>query len=323
MRENQAGSQEPSGLLIIDKPRGPTSHDVVAKIRRTLRTRSVGHAGTLDPMATGVLVVMVGPCTKLSRFLTLEDKVYRTTVLLGQGTDTLDAEGTVTESVPVPAALIETLEQVALGKVGVPAGSLLDGALRVERARTSQVPPLHSAIKQDGVVSYVRARRGEHVELPTRDVRVLRLDVVGATVGPPTLELELHVSKGYYVRSLARDLGEALGVPAHLVALRRIRSGSFGLEEAVALGADAATLQQAMLSVEQAAHQCLPSATLTSPGVLRALRGQTLGDEDFEQVPEEAVTAWFAPEGRLVAVGDRSRGRPTVLRAFLHVDEMC
>jgi tRNA pseudouridine55 synthase len=323
MHESQAETHEPSGLLIIDKPRGPTSHDVVSKIRRTLGTRSVGHAGTLDPMATGVLVVMVGPCTKLSRFLTLEDKVYRTTVLLGQGTDTLDAEGVATDSAPVPATLIEALARMERGHLDVPADSVLADALGGERARTSQVPPMHSAIKQDGVASYERARRGEQVELPTRDVRVVRLDVVGASVDPPTLALELHVTKGYYVRSLARDLGEALGLPAHLVALRRIRSGSFGLEGAVALGADAATMRYAMLSVEQAARECLASATLTSPGVLRALRGQTLEEQDFEQAPGEAVSAWFAPGGRLVAVGDRSRGRPTVLRAFLHVDEMC
>lgn len=313
----------PSGLLIIDKPRGPTSHDVVAKIRRTLGTRSVGHAGTLDPMATGVLLVMVGGCTKLSRFLTLEDKLYQAVLRLGQSTDTLDAEGKLTASAPIPDDLLATLSEVERGSLGLPSGSRLAAAMDGERARCLQVPPIHSAIKHEGVASYRRARRGEALELPGRPVHVLALEVVGARVDPPELHLKVHVSKGYYVRSLARDLGEAMGIPAHLSGLRRLRSGSWGLDTAVELTADAAALRQAMVALDQVARRELGSVQLKAPGVLRALRGQKMLEEDFEAPPGDAVCAWFGPNGRLVAVGDRSRGCPTVLRAFLHLDEMC
>jgi tRNA pseudouridine55 synthase len=313
----------PSGLLVIDKPRGPTSHDVVAKVRRTLRTRSVGHAGTLDPMATGVLLVMVGACTKLSRFLTLDDKIYQAVVRLGQSTDTLDAEGKPTASASIPDSLLLTLADIERGELDLPPLSDLARAIRQERGRTSQVPPLHSAIKHEGVTSYRRARRGEALELPSRAVRVLALDVEGATVEPAELHLKVHVSKGYYVRSLARDLGEAMGLPAHLSGLRRVRSGSWALDTAVGLDADASTMRGAMVGVDRVAREELGAVLLTPSGALRAVRGQKMSEEDFLTPPGEAVSAWFGPNGRLVAVGDRSRGCPTVLRAFLHVDEMC
>lgn len=313
----------PSGLLIIDKPQGPTSHDVVDKIRRTLNTRSVGHAGTLDPMATGVLLIMVGACTKLSRFLTLDDKLYHAVVRLGQSTDTLDAEGKPTASAPVPDDLLATLAEIERGSFDLPSESRLAAAIDGERARSLQVPPIHSAIKHEGVTSYRRARRGEALELPSRPVHVLALDVSGASVDPPELHLKVHVSKGYYVRSLARDLGKSMGIPAHLSGLRRVRSGSWGLDTAVELTADATTMGRAMVALDQVARRELRSVQLTAPGVLRALRGQRMSEEDFEVPPAEAVSAWFGPDGRLVAVGDRSRGYPTVLRAFLHLDEMC
>lgn len=303
-----------SGLLIIDKPRGPTSHDVVGRVRRALGTRDVGHAGTLDPMATGVLLVMVGACTKLSRFLTLEDKIYETTVRLGTSTDTLDAEGAVTTSMPLPSILIDSLQRMERGGE---AERVIADAIQVERARTSQVPPAHSAIKQGGVASYRRARKGLEVELPAREVRVLSMHVLGACADPPELRLELHVSKGYYVRALARDLGEALGVPAHLTALRRLRSGVWGLDGAMPVESDPAELIRALRSVEAVARECLPWVRMTDEGSRRALFGQPLADADFETPPGEEPTAWFTRGDRLVAVGDRSRGRPTVLRGFL------
>ncbi|HNS95784.1 MAG TPA: tRNA pseudouridine(55) synthase TruB [Polyangiaceae bacterium] len=320
---SSSSSSKPSGLLLIDKPSGPTSHDVVARVRRALQTRSVGHAGTLDPMASGVLVVMVGSCTKLSSYLTLEDKVYRARILLGYATDTLDAEGSITDSATVPAALLSILAHIEKGHFEQNDRQALHHALVMERNRTLQVPPSYSAIKRDGVASYQRARRGEQLELPARDVRVHRLDLVGATMDPPSVIVEVHVSKGYYVRALARDLGRSLELPSHLMELRRLRSGAFGLEDTITLDADARAMNDAMLSVEQTARRCLPVATLTRQGACRALRGQALGDDDFAHPPIERVSAWFSEEGRLVAIGDRSRGRPTVCRAFLHIDEMC
>ncbi|PIE05485.1 MAG: tRNA pseudouridine(55) synthase TruB [Sorangium cellulosum] len=309
-------TSSPSGLLIIDKPRGPTSHDVVVRIRRTLNTRSVGHAGTLDPMATGVLVVMVGACTKLSRFLVLEEKKYRATVGLGTATDTLDAEGQVTREAPIPQALIEALEQ---GKTS----ALLTRLLEVERARMKQIPPNHSAIKTQGVASYKRARRGETLQLPARFVKVHALTIEATRLTPPELDFELHVSKGYYVRSLARDVGKELGVPAHLTSLRRIQSGVWGLKDAVSLDANAETMVASMIALEKVAGDLLASVQLTETGKRKALFGQPMTDEDFESPPGQEPTAWFGPNGKLIAVGDRSRDRPTVLRAFLHAEQMC
>ena len=314
---------ELSGLLVVDKPQGMTSHDVVATTRRILAMRAVGHAGTLDPMATGVLIVLLGSCTKLSQFLTLEDKVYRARVRLGQATDTLDAYGIQTDACELAPALLDELALVEESQTSARVGGRIERALMEERNRKVQVPPAHSAIKQNGMASYVRARRGEQVVLPSRDVCVHRLDCVGASKNPPELLIEAHVSKGYYVRSLARDLGCSLGVPAHLTELRRIRSGSFGLEAAVKLEQGAAVLRDAVQCIEQVARSMFPCCSLTQSGVLRALRGQAVCDQDFECAPGEAVSAWFAPTGNLVAVGDRSRGRPTVLRAFSHVEDLC
>jgi len=225
------------------------------------------------------------------------------------------------EDAPLSGALVEHLVRIEAGDLCIPHGSLLGNALDVEERRTEQTPPLHSAIKHGGVASYVRARRGEQVVLPSRGVRVLRLQVVGATVDPPALCIEAHVSKGYYVRSLARDLGMALGVPAHLSELRRIRSGCFAITDAVGLHEGADVLREAMLGVEQVARSVFACCTLTAHGVVRALCGQPMSDQDFEQVPGEDACAWFAPEGRLVAVGDRSKGRPTVLRAWCVKDD--
>lgn len=315
-------SEAAAGLLIIDKPQGPTSHDVVGRVRRTLGTRSVGHAGTLDPMATGVLVVMVGACTKLSRYLSLDEKVYRATVCFGRSTDTLDAEGETTASAAVPPRLVEMLARVESGDLALEEPSFLV-ALEAERRRTTQVPPAHSAIKQNGVAAYRKARRGQQVSLPPRDVRVVDLGVVGADAAASELQVVLHVSKGYYVRSFARDLGDALGVPSHLSALRRLRSGPWGLESAVGMDAQADAMHEALVPLAQVARRSLPSCELTEAGVRRAVYGQRLSDADFGTPPGEALCAWFNVDGTLVAVGDRSRGVPTVQRAFLHAEDLC
>src|SRR5271170_1114766 len=145
------------GVLVIDKPRGPTSHDAVAKLRRALGTSEIGHAGTLDPMATGVLVVCVGEATKLSPWLTAADKAYEATIALGAETDSLDAEGTVTKRADVPLAILEALDRIKSGRVH----DHVARAVAAERARTLQVPPAVSAIKKDGVRSYDRARRAQ------------------------------------------------------------------------------------------------------------------------------------------------------------------
>jgi tRNA pseudouridine55 synthase len=308
-----------SGLLLLDKPSGPTSHDAVSRVRRVLGIRSVGHAGTLDPMASGVLLMLIGECTKLSRFLALEHKSYRAVVRLGVGTDTLDAEGAVVAEAEVPAALRQELAQVQNGQGAT--GTLLS-ALERGRARTAQQPPAHSAIKQNGSPVYKRARRGEHVELADREVRVAELHAVAASAEACELTVEMSVTKGYYVRSLARDLGEALGVPAHLVGLRRTRIGPYELADAVAL--DGLTRDTArILGLSEVARAAMPTVILTEYGAKKALWGQRMSDEDFETPPSDQVCAWLDRAGKLVAVGERVDGLPTVLRAFTHPEVVC
>lgn len=314
----------PSGLLILDKPCGPTSHDAVAHVRRVLHTRSVGHAGTLDPMATGVLLVLVGMCTKLSSFLTLERKCYRATVKLGVATDTCDAQGRVIAERQLPSGLLDELRSLsAWGPSALDDQSQLGRALQCERDRTLQVPPAHAAIKQDGVAAYKLARRGEQVSLPPRPVHVHGLQVTGVSLEAQTLEVTLDVSKGYYVRAWARDVGETLGVGAHLTVLRRTASGPYGIQNACGWSDGEHAWRQAMIRVEDVARALMETADLTDSGVARALQGQRMSDSDFTRAPGSATAAWFAPDGTLVAIGDRGKQVPTVLRAFPRAQDVC
>ena len=203
------------GVLVVDKPRGPTSHDVVAWARRALGTRAVGHAGTLDPMATGVLVLGVGEGTKLTSYLMSEDKGYETTITLGAETDSLDAEGRVVEEAEVPALELTAVERACVAFVGT----------YLQRA------PAVSAIKRDGVALHERVRRGEVVDAPEREVRCDAIEVLA--VRPGEIDLRIHCGKGFYVRSLGRDLSLSLGTRGHLSALRRIRSGAFAVSDAL------------------------------------------------------------------------------------------
>jgi len=285
------------GVLVVDKPSGPTSHDVVSRARRVFGTREVGHAGTLDPMASGVLVLMFGQACKLSAYLTAQEKRYRAEVHLGRSTDSLDAQGTTTEE-----------RQLAPGWLDADA---LERALSGERAREQQEPPALSALKVDGVRAYRRARRGESVALAERRVTVHELTLLRAS--DATLELELLVSKGYYVRALARDLGRALGVPAHLSLLRRLASGPFTLADAAGWPLDSAS---APMPTAEAAKRALPHATLTAEGAARARTGRALGAEHFVTDPID-LGAWLAESGELVALGARDdAGAYRVLRGF-------
>jgi tRNA pseudouridine55 synthase len=346
---------ETHGVLVVDKPRGPTSHDVVARLRRALGTRRVGHAGTLDPMASGVLVVLAGEATKLAPYLTASDKRYEARVVLGMGTDTLDADGEVTDARPIPGWLEVELSRLADRRAPEDdaLAALAPGvaaALAAERAREAQAPPAHSAIKVQGRRSYALARAGQGVDLSPRPVRVRALRLVQVLAEPelmralppsrsagslppaeagsyPTLDLELEVSKGYYVRALARDLGARLGVPAHIADLRRTASGAFTLARAISPDAGPEALRRALVPLGQAAALALPAARLTEAGARRAHLGQPLRLEDFTAPPpragadEEAISAWLAPNGRLVAVGrvqPGPGGEPigTVVRGF-------
>lgn len=208
-------------LVVVDKPSGWTSHQVVGRLRRILGTRKVGHAGTLDPMATGVLLVGVGRATRLLGHLSLTDKSYTATIRLGQETVTDDAEGEVT---------------AARGAADVLPSSI-ESSLATLRGTITQVPSTVSAIKVDGQRAYARVRKGEEVVLAGREVTVARFDVLASRPqqvdGVPVLDLDVEVdcSSGTYVRALARDLGRDLGTGGHLTALRRTRVGPFRLDE--------------------------------------------------------------------------------------------
>jgi tRNA pseudouridine55 synthase len=301
-----------SGVLVIDKPRGPTSHDVVAKLRRALGTREVGHAGTLDPMATGVLVVLVGEATKLAPYLTAEDKEYDATIELGTETDTLDAEGKVTEEAPVPEPT-----RAALRGTRPPLHPVLEAALAKERARTEQVPPAFSAIQKDGERSHTRARRGEVVTLEPRAVRVTSLEALGAGLEPaPWITVHTRVAKGYFVRSLARDLAKELGTVGHLIALRRTRSGSFTLDEAVPADTPADEMIARLLPLGIAAARALPVARLTEVGVRDARAGRAVRRDDLD-ARDKGPSAWVDAKGALVAVGEvDADGVGRVVRGF-------
>ncbi len=299
------------GVLVIDKPVGPTSHDVVARLRKALGTRAVGHAGTLDPAASGVLVVAVGQATKLVAYLTAQSKRYEATVAFGTSTTTLDREGDVVATKPLP---LELAWELATPNADRP---LVEGAIAKERARVLQVPPVYSALKQGGRAVHLRARRGEHVELPPRSVEVRSLEI-RRTAGD-FIELGLDVSKGYYVRALARDLGETLDVPAHLASLRRVASGPFTLDEALDADASSETLSAALLPLAEAAARALPICRVSEEGAERERKGQVLGETHFVTPPADGTSAWVNPGGELVAIGrPKEAGCYVVERGFSH-----
>ncbi len=206
-----------SGVLVVDKPVGLTSHDVVQIIRRGTGIRRAGHTGTLDPRASGVLVVLIGPAVRLSEYVSASDKRYQATIRLGSSTDTFDAEGRVTNTGPVENITEEQFEDVLQQFIG----------------EIEQVPPPYSAIKVQGRKAYEMAREGEEVSLEPRMIQVYSLELL--EWAPPEAVVDVFCSSGTYVRSLANDLGNTLGCGAHLVGLRRTKSGRFTLRDAVPL----------------------------------------------------------------------------------------
>jgi tRNA pseudouridine55 synthase len=215
------GATTLGGILLVDKPSGMTSHDVVAIVRRETGEGRVGHAGTLDPMATGLLVVLIGPFTRLGTFLSADHKSYLARIVFGSETDTDDAEGSVVRTAPVPDAVLDPTYATAM----------LADAIGV----TSQTPPAYSAIKLDGRVAHRAARAGEGLALQPRPVQVLRAALTAIDPSVPSWDVDYIVSKGTYVRALARDLGRACGTAAHLGALVRTASGPLALANAHSL----------------------------------------------------------------------------------------
>jgi tRNA pseudouridine55 synthase len=272
-----------AGLLVVDKDPGMTSHDVVARCRRLLGTRKVGHAGTLDPMATGVLVLGVERATKMLGLLALTTKAYSATIRLGQSTVTDDAEGEVLATTDASAVADEAIAAAVAALTG----------------EISQVPASVSAIKIDGKRAYARMREGETVELAARPVTVSRFEVLSRRTtsdGFVDLDVEVECSSGTYIRALARDLGAALGVGAHLTALRRTRVGPFGLEHARTL----AQLEESptvSLDIDAAVRTAFPCRDVTAAEAELLANGRWL-----DPVGIPGVYAAIDPSGRAAAL---------------------
>jgi tRNA pseudouridine55 synthase len=280
----------PDGLVVVDKPAGWTSHDVVGRTRSLARTRKVGHAGTLDPMATGVLLLGIGKATRLLGHLALTDKEYAATVRLGQTTVTDDAEGEVVETRDASHVTDAAIEH----------------ALLALRGRISQVPSSVSAVKVDGVRSYARVRAGEQVELRARDVTVSRLEVLARR--GDDLDVAVTCTSGTYVRALARDLGNALGVGAHLTVLSRSRVGPF--THAHPLEALEADFDALVLPLDAAVAQSFPRRDLDAEESLALSYGKKLAPSGVR-----GVVGAFDPQGRCVALLEDAddKARPTVV----------
>lgn len=300
--KERARSTAPDGLVIVDKPAGFTSHDVVARLRRFAGTRRVGHAGTLDPMATGVLVIGVEKATRLLGHLALTEKEYEATIRLGQTTVTDDAEGEITSSAGVTGTALTAVE------AGIAA---LSGDIM-------QVPAKVSAIKIDGKRSYARAREGEDFEIPARPVTVSSFTLhahreTEAEDGTPVLDLDVTVvcSSGTYIRALARDLGAGLGVGGHLTALRRTRVGPYGLAAARTLPQLEESLQ--VMPIAEAAGAAFPRWDLDADRARLLGNGVRIGMPAREEAGPVAV---FGPEGRFLALVEEHKGKAKSLAVF-------
>lgn len=307
-----------NGLLLVDKAEGWTSHDVVAKARHALGTRKVGHAGTLDPMATGLLLLGAGPATRLLTHLVGLDKRYLTTIRLGVSTVSDDREGTILD-----IAAPEAIDALAASP------GRISAAVAELTGDIEQAPSAVSAIKVDGRRAYDRVRAGEQVELKTRPVTVREFAIedprlvsaVGLSGGGMPVEVldvdaAVECSSGTYVRALARDLGGLLGVGGHLVTLRRTSVGPFSVENAVSneLLAAGESLVDRLISPAEVARQLFPVLQLTEQQAVDLGHGKRLDLED--EVADASLVAAIAPDGRLIGLVEVKRGRTRVVTNF-------
>ena len=287
------------GLVIVDKPGGLTSHDVVARIRRLAGTRRVGHAGTLDPMATGVLVVGVEKATRLLGHLTLTEKQYDATIRLGQSTSTDDAEGEITGTAPATGLTPETINKAIAELTG----------------EIQQVPPAVSAIKVDGQRAYKLTRAGAAPELKPRPVTVYEFTVTDVRPAGDLLDVDATVrcSSGTYIRALARDLGSSLGTGGHLTALRRTRVGGYGLDTAKTL--DQLAQRFEVVPLARAAAAAFARRDLSADEARRVAHGGRL-PAGPPGAGTPGPTAAFAPDGSLVALLAEQDGQARPLAVF-------
>ncbi|MFZ7088622.1 tRNA pseudouridine(55) synthase TruB [Curtobacterium sp. RRHDQ10] len=300
----------PSGIILVDKPQGISSHRAVSIARRRFGTRKIGHAGTLDPMATGLLLLGIGPSTRLLTHLVGLDKTYTATMRLGVTTDSDDADGTPTAW---PGVLPDAVSADAL-----------DAAVGAQRGPIDQVPSTVSAIKVDGRRAYALARSGETVVLRPRRVTVTRFDVLGRRAmtahvdgsSIPVLDVDVVVSctSGTYVRALARDVGAALGTGAHLTALRRTAVGPFAVDDAVDLEDDSVDVVAAALQPSDVARRLFPTVVLDAP----AAKDLTDGKRVAVELPDTdgPVAAIASRSDRLVGLVAVRRGQLRVITNF-------
>jgi tRNA pseudouridine55 synthase len=283
------------GIVVVDKPAGMTSHDVVGRCRRIFGTRKVGHAGTLDPMATGVLVVGIERATKILGLLTATDKSYAATIRLGQTTSTEDAEGELLQAV---SAVDVTEEQIA-------------AAVAELRGEIDQVPSAVSAIKVDGKRAYRLVREGQVVELAPRRVRIDRFEVAAVRRDGDLVDVDVEVdcSSGTYIRALARDVGAALGVGGHLIALRRTRVGGFGLDLARTLD-ELSERPELSYSLDEACLRSFPRRDLTDSETEDTRHGRPLRPAGID-----GTYAATAAEGQVIALltDQVNRTKPVVV----------
>lgn len=288
----------PDGLLVVDKPAGPTSHDVVAQVRRLANTRRVGHAGTLDPMATGVLVLGLGRATRLLGYLAAGEKSYAGRIRLGQRTSTDDAWGEVVAQSAGAAGLDEAAVRAAAATL---------------RGELAQVPPAFSAVQVGGRRAYARARAGEHVELAPRTVVVHRFEVLRVQPVGELLDVDVEVdcSAGTYIRALARDLGAALGVGGHLSSLRRTRAGRFDVAQAASLPIpDGAALP--LLPLAAAVAACFPRRDVDAAQARLVAHGGALPGRG-----EPGPVGVFGPAGEVLALTEERDGAARPLVVFV------
>ncbi len=296
-----------SGLVIVDKPGGMTSHDVVARIRRLAGTRRVGHAGTLDPMATGVLIVGVEKATRLLGYLSLTEKEYSATIRLGGSTTTDDAEGEATGGAPATGVTRDAL----------------DAEIATLTGDISQVPPGVSAIKVGGQRAYKLTRAGAAPELAARPVTVYEFTVTSVRPEGEFLDIDatIRCSSGTYIRALARDLGTALGTGGHLTVLRRTAVGPYRLAQARTL--EDLSERLAVTPLAEAAAAAFPRVDLTADDARHLAHGAAIrlppatpAPADRAPAPDEAPLAAFAPDGSLVALVTEDSGRLRSLAVF-------
>lgn len=333
---------EPEGILLVDKDQGVTSHDVVGAVRRLAATRKVGHGGTLDPMATGLLTIGIGRATKLLTYITGEDKDYAATICFGVATTTEDADGEpMSEPAPglagspLAAALDTDAAQFASDIYGLAPGpeagqgaaeAALASAMSALTGEISQVPSSVSAIKVDGKRAHELARAGEDFELAARKITISRFEITGPlrpgpqiavdgqTVDTLLLDVEVSCSSGTYIRALARDLGAALGVGAHLTSLRRTRVGSWDVADARTVREHAVVVENdkplAVLGIDEVCAALLPVVRISDDEAALLARGQFIEMKPLENADRGSFpAAAFDPQGRAVAIVSKRSGK--------------